>query len=38
MTFEGFIKLIYVSRNKNTKRFRKWATNIIYTYHFGTND
>ena len=36
MTYEGLIKLLYVSRNKNAKHFRSWATETLFTVQMGT--
>lgn len=30
------MKLIYASKNKNTEKFRDWATKLVYTFHLGT--
>jgi hypothetical protein len=36
ITFEGMIKILYVSRNKKASQFRKWATKILFTHQMGT--
>lgn len=35
MTYEGLIKLLYISRNSNAKLFRDWATQKLFTVQFG---
>jgi hypothetical protein len=35
MTYEGLIKLLYISRNINAKLFRDWATKKLFTVQFG---
>jgi len=37
MTYEGIIKLLYISRNSNAKYFREWATEKLFTIQIGTN-
>ena len=36
MTYEGIIKLLYISRNSNAKIFREWATEKLFTIQLGT--
>ena len=38
MTYEGLIKLLYISRNPNAKLFRSWASEKLFTIQFGTRD
>jgi len=38
MTYEGIIKLLYISRNSNAKAFRDWATEKLFTIQLGTAD
>lgn len=38
LTYEGMIKLLYVSRNENAKYFRNWATEKLFTIQMGTQD
>ena len=35
-TYAGFLKCVFNTRNKNTSKFRKWATDVIFTAHLGT--
>jgi len=36
LTYEGMLRMLFVSRNANANVFRKWATTIIYTHQLGT--
>ena len=36
LTYEGMLRLLFVSRNANATFFRKWATTILYTHQLGT--
>ena len=36
LTYEGLLRVLFASNNKNAKFFRKWATTIIYTHQLGT--
>jgi hypothetical protein len=36
LTFEGMIRLLYVSRSKNAKVFRNWATETLFVHQMGT--
>jgi hypothetical protein len=38
MTYEGIIKLLYISRNSNAKYFRDWATEKLFTIQMGTEE
>lgn len=38
LTYEGMIKLLYVSRNNNAKIFRDWATEKLFTIQLGTEN
>ena len=38
LTYEGIIKLLYVSRNNNAKFFRDWATEKLFTIQLGTEN
>ena len=38
LTYEGLIKLLYISRNEKTKIFRSWITEKLFTIHLGTNN
>jgi FtsZ-binding cell division protein ZapB len=35
LTYEGMIKLLYCSRSPNAKKFRKWATETLFTVQMG---
>lgn len=35
MTYEGIVKLLYISRNSNAKSFRYWATKVLCTVQLG---
>ena len=36
LTYEGIIRLLYVSRSKNAANFRNWATEKLFTIQMGT--
>jgi len=38
LTYEGLLRVLFVSRNKNTTIFRKWATNKLFTIQMGTKE
>lgn len=38
LTYQGMLRMLFVSRNKNTQLFRKWATKILYTTQMGTGE
>jgi hypothetical protein len=38
LTFEGMIRLLYVSRSKNAKVFRNWATETLFVHQMGTTE
>jgi len=38
LTYNGLLKVIFRSNSGTGKRFRKWATKIIYTAHLGTDE
>jgi len=38
LTYEGLLRVLFVSRNKNATIFRKWATNKLFTIQLGSND
>lgn len=38
LTYEGLLRVLFVSRNKNATLFRKWATNKLFTIQMGTRD
>lgn len=38
MTYEGIIKLLYISRNTNAKYFRVWATEKLFAIQLGTQE
>jgi hypothetical protein len=35
LTYNGFLRVLFVSRNENVKQFRKWAEKILFTCQFG---
>ena len=35
-TYAGFLRCIFNSRNKNVNKFRKWATDVVFTSHLST--
>ena len=38
LTYEGLLRVLFVSRNKNATLFRKWATTNLFTIQMGTRD
>jgi len=36
LTYHGFIRVLYVSRNSRVRSFISWANRVIYTAHLGT--
>lgn len=38
LTYEGLLRVLFVSRNKNATLFRKWATNKLFTIQMGTRE
>ena len=38
LTYEGLLRVLFVSRNKNATLFRKWATNKLFTIQLGSNE
>ena len=36
LTYEGMLRVLFVSRNENATKFRKWATNKIFTIQMGS--
>ena len=38
LTYEGLLRVLFVSRNKHATPFRKWATAILFTHQMGTKD
>lgn len=38
LTYEGMIKLLYISRNSNAKFFRTWATEKLFTIQMGSDE
>jgi hypothetical protein len=38
ITYEGMLRVLFASRNKNATLFRKWATNKLFTIQMGTRD
>jgi hypothetical protein len=38
LTYEGMLRVLFASRNKNATLFRKWATNKLFTIQMGTRD
>ena len=38
LTYEGLLRVLFVSRNKHTASFRKWATAILFTHQMGTKE
>jgi len=35
-SYLGFLKCMFISKNKNTSKFKKWVTNVVFTAHLGT--
>lgn len=38
LTYEGLLRVLFVSRNKNATLFRKWATHKLFTIQMGTKE
>ena len=38
ITYEGMIKILYSTQSKKAKRFRGWATKILFTHQMGKED
>uniref|UniRef100_A0A6C0I2N9 Bro-N domain-containing protein n=1 Tax=viral metagenome TaxID=1070528 RepID=A0A6C0I2N9_9ZZZZ len=38
LTYEGLLRVLFVSRNKNATLFRRWATNKLFTIQMGTRE
>ena len=38
LTYEGLLRVLFVSRNKNATLFRKWATNKLFTIQLGSKE
>jgi len=38
LTYEGMLRVLYVSRNNKTTSFRKWATKSLFTLQMGTKE
>jgi hypothetical protein len=38
LTYEGLLRVLFVSRNKHATIFRKWATNKLFTIHMGQKE
>jgi len=38
LTYEGLLRVLFVSRNKNATIFRKWATMKLFTIQMGTKE
>jgi len=38
LTYEGLLRVLYVSRNANSRKFRKWATHILFTHQFASKE
>ena len=38
LTYEGLLRVLFVSRNKHATSFRKWATAILFTHQMGVKD
>lgn len=38
LTYEGILRVLYVSRNNKTTSFRKWATKSLFTLQMGTKE
>jgi hypothetical protein len=36
LTYEGLLKVLFITRKHNLTNFIKWATKIVYTAHLGT--
>jgi predicted amino acid-binding ACT domain protein len=38
LTYEGLLRVLFVSRNKNATLFRKWATQMLFTIQMGSKE
>ena len=38
LTYEGLLRVLFVSRNKNASIFRKWATHKLFTIQMGKEE
>jgi hypothetical protein len=38
LTYNGMIRVLFCSRNKNAERFQDWATERLFTLQMGTTD
>lgn len=38
LTYEGILRVLFVSRNNKTSSFRKWATKTLFTVQLGTKE
>jgi hypothetical protein len=38
LSYEGILRVLFVSRNNKTKSFRKWATKTLFTVQMGTKE
>jgi len=38
LTYEGLLRVLFVSRNKNASLFRKWATHKLFTIQMGKEE
>jgi hypothetical protein len=36
LTYLGFVRVLFVSHNKNCEKFQEWAIKILYTHQMGT--
>lgn len=38
ITYQGLVRFLFVSRNKNAELFQEWALKILFTVQMGTQD
>jgi prophage antirepressor-like protein len=38
LTYNGLLKVVFLSRSGIAKEFRSWATKVVYTAHIGTTE
>lgn len=38
LTYEGLVRSLYVSKNKNAKKFANWASKVLFTVQMGTKE
>ena len=38
LTYEGLLRVLFISRHKDATKFRKWATSILFTHQMGTKE